>query len=585
MIIHGDIKGANILVDNSLSCCLADFGLAAVAGDTQLMNATTSGTLKGSLRWMAPEMFNMSIGTPTSGTIIDKSPRDVYAYACTILEIMTGRIPFPELMDPAVMFQVIRGARPSRPTEGCWCPDNIWNLVELCWQEDPGERPRAVQIETYLKKLLRSDQEDIVFSPEPSETLDAELHAHDDWVITGHNNSQGHKSDSDSDESSFDTVTSFFRAHTEELQRACHLPDPNIDIGSMDAEHAWDLIYVANNELDETAWVALEALECLAKLHSYRVIQMSDLVVACKHRIAPFYQTRSERWDVLALKIQIQMAMVQLFELRFIDDLESLGSAWIDLHSIFLQMTADLEHAAGFFQIGFDADPQAGCFDICRRFYLYQRILAEQLLPLTSSPKYTQDVTKTLHPFERATPYLHPWIDYSEVQRESIGLSLDFGYRHFKPVEVYRVGETLLIRDAPMDKLKEQATIHGLLSVTAIIDGMSQWPVEVQRQQHPISLQDLLSDVYDSLRRRIRPREYNALSKEDANEVAAAFYRRCDAYRAAFGDRRAEAEIADGLKRVDYLKGRSKLGWAIMENDNGRAVVRLTVEEGYIASY
>ncbi|EEB94877.1 hypothetical protein MPER_06241 [Moniliophthora perniciosa FA553] len=57
MITHGDIKGANILVDDHLHCRLADFGLAAGAGETQIMHTTTSGGVKGSLRWMAPEIY------------------------------------------------------------------------------------------------------------------------------------------------------------------------------------------------------------------------------------------------------------------------------------------------------------------------------------------------------------------------------------------------------------------------------------------------------------------------------------------------------------------------------------------------
>ncbi|EEB89357.1 hypothetical protein MPER_12554, partial [Moniliophthora perniciosa FA553] len=153
MIIHGDIKGANIPVDDHLICRLADFGLAATLGETQIIN-TSSSAPKGSLRWMAPEMY-LNIGTQTNSNSAgtDKSPRDVYAFACTVFEVMTGQVPFAGMIDPAVIFQILNKARPERPTDG-WCPDHIWNLVELCWGDDPQQRPCAGPIEEYLRQLM-----------------------------------------------------------------------------------------------------------------------------------------------------------------------------------------------------------------------------------------------------------------------------------------------------------------------------------------------------------------------------------------------------------------------------------------------
>ncbi|ESK88476.1 hypothetical protein Moror_1274 [Moniliophthora roreri MCA 2997] len=148
-IVHGDIKGVNILVDNNLQCCLADFGLAAAATESQNITSA-SGAIKGSLRWLAPEVY-MSV---QNGPEKDKCPRDVYAFACTIYEIMTGQPPFHDLLEAALIYHVLMlKARPERPTD-VWCPDNVWNLVERCWAEDPQQRPRTEQVHAFLKELM-----------------------------------------------------------------------------------------------------------------------------------------------------------------------------------------------------------------------------------------------------------------------------------------------------------------------------------------------------------------------------------------------------------------------------------------------
>ncbi|ESK94318.1 hypothetical protein Moror_8183 [Moniliophthora roreri MCA 2997] len=156
-IVHGDIKGANILVDNDLCCRLADFGLAAMTSESeQLFSSTTTGGPKGSFRWMAPELFKTGDESPHfKGS--SKSSRDMYAYGCTVLEIITGKAPFPNLLDPQVMLLVLSGKRPERPVDG-WCPDNIWDVIERCWHTNPAHRPSAAVIHVFLEQLLASRQ-------------------------------------------------------------------------------------------------------------------------------------------------------------------------------------------------------------------------------------------------------------------------------------------------------------------------------------------------------------------------------------------------------------------------------------------
>ncbi|KAK7060776.1 hypothetical protein VNI00_000508 [Paramarasmius palmivorus] len=167
-IVHGDVKGANILITDDFRCCLADFGLA-IAVETQIMSS--SGGLKGSFRWLSPELLPAGAELPTPGHKRNKPSRDIYAFGCTILEvcnfllkrdtsvhlrfkIITGRPPFADLAEGAVLLKVVQGERPGRPGSG-WCPDSIWDLIEQCWEHDPRRRPHIREINEHLDSMIQ----------------------------------------------------------------------------------------------------------------------------------------------------------------------------------------------------------------------------------------------------------------------------------------------------------------------------------------------------------------------------------------------------------------------------------------------
>ncbi|KIK59358.1 hypothetical protein GYMLUDRAFT_245426 [Collybiopsis luxurians FD-317 M1] len=151
-VIHGDIRGGNILVNDDLRCCLADFGLAVVTTSSQAWSHTTSScTCKGSTRWLAPEyIFNR-------GSLVPKhTSQDVYAFGCTIIEILTKKLPFCDLRnDAAVISSLNEGGRPSRP-ESISYPEILWDLTNRCWAQDAHTRPSANEIHSILEGLLGS---------------------------------------------------------------------------------------------------------------------------------------------------------------------------------------------------------------------------------------------------------------------------------------------------------------------------------------------------------------------------------------------------------------------------------------------
>ncbi|KAF8063355.1 kinase-like domain-containing protein [Lyophyllum atratum] len=163
-IIHGDLKGANILVNGSRRACLADFGLSAVS-DANILHWTSHSSVEskgGSVRWQAPELFDID----SDDVVYNSMASDVYALSCVTYEIFTGNIPFHETpRDSTVTLKVKSGAQPSRPptSSSAWGPwrltDSIWTLMQMCWSMEPGSRPTVHQfVAKYTSKIPMDDR-------------------------------------------------------------------------------------------------------------------------------------------------------------------------------------------------------------------------------------------------------------------------------------------------------------------------------------------------------------------------------------------------------------------------------------------
>ncbi|CAA7264551.1 unnamed protein product [Cyclocybe aegerita] len=160
-IIHGDLKGGNILVDQSGNAIITDFGLSKVMEEmSDTMNMGTS-FFAGSTRWMAPELINALVadeGVIPSITTFS----DVYAFASVCLELASGSLPYPHRSnDHAVTVDILRGIRPSR-TAICLLKldkegeDGFWDLLDQCWNLDPKLRPTMAHMFSFLEVLETS---------------------------------------------------------------------------------------------------------------------------------------------------------------------------------------------------------------------------------------------------------------------------------------------------------------------------------------------------------------------------------------------------------------------------------------------
>lgn len=151
-VVHGDIKGANIVISDNFEPLIADFGMAKILQNVTGVPFTQSKGISESYRWFAPELAT------EPGELSTYS--DVFSFAMTILELMTGEQPFAEIRrTPEVLLKLVAGSRPRRPIDPRVAErglnDTIWQLLERCWAagQAPADRPSIQQVYEVLEVL------------------------------------------------------------------------------------------------------------------------------------------------------------------------------------------------------------------------------------------------------------------------------------------------------------------------------------------------------------------------------------------------------------------------------------------------
>ncbi|KAK1231153.1 hypothetical protein PQX77_005736 [Marasmius sp. AFHP31] len=142
-IVHGDLKGVNVLVTPERRACIGDFGLSRIAdASSGLMSMKSTTRPAGTARWLAPELV--------MGNARTSEQSDIYAYG----GIFAGHVPFFELPnDAAVVLHVLQGARPTRPADEVDLHDGMWMIMEACWNADPSSRLSAADVLALLIDL------------------------------------------------------------------------------------------------------------------------------------------------------------------------------------------------------------------------------------------------------------------------------------------------------------------------------------------------------------------------------------------------------------------------------------------------
>jgi len=127
VVVHGDIKGDNILIDDDGTAVLGDFGVSRIIqgelGASSTLIATTSSLrLAGAEVFKAPELFKNGVQkTPAS---------DVWAYGILVYQFYTGDLPFKGETHHYVD-ALDKNMRPLRPAN---CESGqVWAITQACW--------------------------------------------------------------------------------------------------------------------------------------------------------------------------------------------------------------------------------------------------------------------------------------------------------------------------------------------------------------------------------------------------------------------------------------------------------------------
>ena len=133
-IIHCDVKPANMLLDGSGILKLSDLGTYKVLDGSTSTSETTVGTVP----YLAPECFR---GTYSAAS-------DIWALGASVLQMVSGRIPWEELGSKTSIELMIALRNRSAPDHapsmsGIEMSDALRTFLNRCFEEDPAKRPSA----------------------------------------------------------------------------------------------------------------------------------------------------------------------------------------------------------------------------------------------------------------------------------------------------------------------------------------------------------------------------------------------------------------------------------------------------------
>ncbi|EIW81847.1 kinase-like protein [Coniophora puteana RWD-64-598 SS2] len=149
-IIHGDIKGANVLITDDGAACIADFGTIGIKDDARTNFNASSTAVGRTFAFAAPELLE---GAPGHSRHTPQS--DMYAFGGLCYELFSGDPPFAGWSPFSLVNAISNGTLPGRPVAGpgaAQLDDALWDMITRCWRSEPSERPTAKVVIQFLEE-------------------------------------------------------------------------------------------------------------------------------------------------------------------------------------------------------------------------------------------------------------------------------------------------------------------------------------------------------------------------------------------------------------------------------------------------
>ena len=132
-VVHRDIKGANVLVDNNGVWKLADFGSSKKLIDSQSEHVESHW---GTVNWMAPEVIKFKLQGRYS---------DIWSIGWTLIEMIQGAPPWSTVENSyAILYQM--GHDPKPPPYPTNLTNEAVDFLNKCFEIIPHNRPNTKQL-------------------------------------------------------------------------------------------------------------------------------------------------------------------------------------------------------------------------------------------------------------------------------------------------------------------------------------------------------------------------------------------------------------------------------------------------------
>jgi len=157
-VIHADLKSYNILISPTKAPLLADFGLSLALSESQITTGTTTSSSRGTVRWMAIELFPSVSGDEPER---HNEMTDIWSFGMIAYELLSWSVPYKDMPnDLLVMMAIVNGELPVIPKadEGTdtFFFDKCCDLARSCWHKDAGSRPTAEELSQDLSHFEAS---------------------------------------------------------------------------------------------------------------------------------------------------------------------------------------------------------------------------------------------------------------------------------------------------------------------------------------------------------------------------------------------------------------------------------------------